>query len=399
MNLGWKFGLGFLAMLFITAPLFSQTPTPTPFVSNQELKEQKCNAQTSSVEFQRTYSFRELPIITKDDKGWDGITKKRWYVRLFPFLAPKEKYDRVAIKALDSLGKTVPVGESERSNMIRTTAEQKLEAMAKEGERQWQEWLAQNPNASPEEKKKTELETRFQGVAMAKLPRFDWREKGLDVGEVGDQGYNCYVCWAFASFDAMQISRRLTTLRAQKTVSDESLPSVRQLISCRIPKAADFCNENWHGDTFSYLVRTGLPLGGSRKFSPNRENWTCEAEKYVKALTWDYVSSNPTDISTPEEIKLAVVKYGAVVTTLKLDNCFNLYGSGVFNERFTDGGYHIVIIIGWDDEKGAWLIKNSYGKEWGEKGFGWMKYGSNGIGRFSAVVVADPEEVPTERQR
>jgi cathepsin L len=47
---------------------------------------------------------------------------------------------------------------------------------------------------------------------------------------------------------------------------------------------------------------------------------------------------------------------------------------------------HAVLLIGWDDEKQAWLIKNSWGEQWGEKGFAWIKYGSNNIGVFAAWV-------------
>ena len=52
----------------------------------------------------------------------------------------------------------------------------------------------------------------------------------------------------------------------------------------------------------------------------------------------------------------------------------------------------MILIVGWDDEKGAWLIKNSYGPKWGEGGFGWIKYRSNNIGKWAAAVVADPRE-------
>jgi len=386
----FAFVLFFLVMLLVARPAFSQTPSPTPFVSEQETKVKKCNAQDGSVGSKRTYAFREMPIV-RPPTGAEGSDKPRWYARLFPFLAPKIKYDRAAIRNLDSLGKTAPIGETERSIKIRAGIDQKLKSMAEAGERKWQEWISANPDANPEDKKKTELELRFQGIAAAKLSRFDWRENGLDVGEVEDQGYNCRVCWAFASVDAMQISRRLIALRAQTDFKEKNAPSVRQLISCRRPDPKDLCAENWHGDTFSYFIYQGLPLGGSKKYSTENKDWTCEAEKYVKALTWDYVSSNPTNISTPEEIKLAVVTYGAVVTSFKLDNCLDLYGDGVFNEEYNQGGNHIVSIIGWDDQKEAWLIKNSYGKKWGENGFGWIKYGSNGIGKFSAFVVADPD--------
>lgn len=43
-------------------------------------------------------------------------------------------------------------------------------------------------------------------------------------------------------------------------------------------------------------------------------------------------------------------------------------------------GGHAVVAVGYDDnrkigrEKGALLIRNSWGKEWGEKGYGWLPY-------------------------
>ena len=45
--------------------------------------------------------------------------------------------------------------------------------------------------------------------------------------------------------------------------------------------------------------------------------------------------------------------------------------------------------MGWDDKKGrsgAWKIKNTWGKNWGEDGFMWIEYGSNNVG-FGAFWV------------
>jgi cathepsin L len=219
------------------------------------------------------------------------------------------------------------------------------------------------------------------------------RDTRLDVEEVGDQGSDCNSCWAFATVDAMQTSRRLAALRWQNSNFDNSLrPSVFQLVSCMVPEKTTGCDINWHGAAFTFMVDKGLPLGGSDRYAQGYSRWNCDAKTFVKALTWDFVSSVPQKVASSDEIKRAVIAYGPVVSTIKFDSCLYLYGGGVFNEEQNKDGGHMVLIIGWDDAKGAWLIKNSYSTDWGENGFGWVKYGSNNIGQWSAWIASDPKE-------
>ena len=189
----------------------------------------------------------------------------------------------------------------------------------------------------------------------------------------------------------MQISRQLAAIRSQKNDFDNSLrPSVRQLVSCMAPQA-DYCKINRHGDAFTFMVDKGLPLGGSDIYIGVDSDWNCDAKTSVRALTWDFVSSVPQKIAPAEEIKRALITYGPVISAIKFDSCLWLYEGGVFNEEQNQDGGHMVLIIGWDDSKGAWLIKNSYDTDWGEGGFGWIKYGSNNIGQFSAWIAPDPK--------
>jgi len=398
-NQACKFGIGvFLLIMSVgVVRINAQTPTedPPPIDTYQKDQEKLCTEQPISGK--RTYDFRILPRATIEDGAYG---RKPWYFGLFkvlPFLenSPKDKYGIDDIRTLQSdWGRPAPVGESKRSKQIRSTAEQKLKEAQQEGELKWQEWLKLNPDAGIEKRNKAEIRIRFQGLAAARLSKFDWREYGLNVGAVSYQGYSCNTCWAFASVDAMQISRQLAAIRSQKNDSGNSQrPSVRQLVSCMVPNADDYCQDGWHGQAFTFMVDKGLPLGGTNKYVSNKSGWVCDAETYVKALTWDYVSSVPQKVSATEELKSAIITYGPVVTTISLDKCFRLYGSGVFNEELNQkGNLHMVLIIGWDDEKGAWLIKNSFGTDWGEGGFGWVKYGSDNIGRWSAWVVPDPKK-------
>ena len=93
---------------------------------------------------------------------------------------------------------------------------------------------------------------------------------------------------------------------------------------------------------------------------------------------------------TVEQLKAALVEHGPLAVTLNADNCFTVYKGGVFNGHNKYSPNHVLVLIGWDDSKRAWLIKNSWGVEWGEQGFGWIEYGSNSIGKFAAWIQPSP---------
>ncbi len=340
--------------------IHAQTPTanPPPLDTFQQDNEALCTKQTISVK--RTYTFRELPRATVNDGAFGA---KKWYKTLFPFLkTTQEKYGVDSLLALKTFGIPAPEGESKRSLQIRGKMEKDLSIV--------------NPAKS-----------------------FDWSKNGIDVGEVGWQGFGCNTCWAFATMDAMQISRQLYAKRANKVLNNAELPSVRQLASCMVQKDTDYCEAKRLDQAFNFMVEKGLPIGGTSKWVGNKSGYICDADDFVKALTWDFVSGSPHKVASTDEIKRAVLLYGGVIASIHYCNCFGLYGGGIFNEEQIlnakgepINAAHMVLITGWDDEKQAWLIKNSYGIDWGENGFGWIKYKANNIGQFAAFIVADPKE-------
>ena len=58
------------------------------------------------------------------------------------------------------------------------------------------------------------------------------------------------------------------------------------------------------------------------------------------------------------------------------------------------GGRHCICIVGWDDEKDAWIIKNSWGESWGDNGVGPIS--RNEISAEVYLVLADEIELPFE---
>lgn len=106
------------------------------------------------------------------------------------------------------------------------------------------------------------------------------------------------------------------------------------------------------------------------------------------------VNYDGADIS---EKKRAVMKNGSMSVSLYFDD-MNIYESdgrysmyqNIYDDKHAN---HVVTIVGWDDNfssfesmppegKGAWLIANSYGSEWGDDGYFWVSYYDDSLCEF-----------------
>jgi hypothetical protein len=310
----------------------------------------------------------------------------------------------------------IPKDETRRARKIRAEAVRKRAEQKTIAEQGLQTWLKKNPTAAPQEIEGVKSLLDYYGGKIKRLeadlkaPRFDWREQ-IDVGPVMNQGYNCNACWAFAAVNAFQTSLNLSEARFGEPISlspegnlaalanappapERLVPSVQQLLNCMPISAKKICENGWHGTAFSYMVnKKGVPLTKlgweqNEVFKP-REKTACRANSFTRALAWDYVNSPPDELPSVKQLKAALVEHGPIAAPMVFDDCLLAYKGGVFNEHTEAKVGHVVLLIGWDDEKQAWLIKNSWGADWGENGYGWIKYGSNNIGQFAAWIEAE----------
>jgi cathepsin L len=211
-------------------------------------------------------------------------------------------------------------------------------------------------------------------------PSFDLR-KANAVTPVRDQRA-CGSCWAFATHGAFEGSYRIVN-----TVAIDS--SEQNTVDCSAFGSG--CNGGWWA--FEDFLNKGNATEASYPYTATEGTCDSSIARVYKATVWGYVGASHS-IPHVDSLKEALCQYGPLAVAVTVTSLFQAYTGGVFNETDYSTVNHGVTLIGWDDTKGAWLIKNSWGTVWGdtcggkEKGYMWIAYGSNNIGYGAAWVTA-----------
>lgn len=89
---------------------------------------------------------------------------------------------------------------------------------------------------------------------------------------------------------------------------------------------------------------------------------------------------------TDQDIMYLVREFGPLYTTMNADSkkMKNLRGGIYADPNCPKKTNHAVTIVGWDPQ--SWIIKNSWGSFWGDKGFFRLKRGENMCGVNTYVM-------------
>lgn len=226
-------------------------------------------------------------------------------------------------------------------------------------------------------------ETTAKTFGDSKATKFDLRQIN-GVTKIKDQK-NCGSCWAFSAAAAIESNYALK--------NNEFLDISEQgILGC---SGAGSCSTGgWYTDVFSWLIDDSSAYVTSENDFPYQAKDVCQTGLNpidVKVTNFGFL-----EYGTIEEIKEAIVKHGAVSAALFSNNPdFMNYKSGVIqgNNNAPD---HAIAIVGWDDTLQAWLIRNSWGEFWGDKGYGWVGYNACSIGYASWVDVSSKDNAQPE---
>lgn len=217
--------------------------------------------------------------------------------------------------------------------------------------------------------KATETSSSLAGRSV-----FNWRDGG-NVTDIRNQG-SCGSCWAFAAVGSLEATNLIKNGR--------TLDASEQHMVSQCSSAGD-CGGGWYDPVFQQYVTGGTVSETEMPYSASNSSCPNPSPRPFRAVNWDFVTQKWTQPSVAD-IKRAIAEHGPVSVAIQATPSFQAYTSGVFEETGISAGTinHAVVLVGWDDSKGAWLLRNSWGTFWGDNGYMWIKYRSNNVGYAAA---------------
>jgi C1A family cysteine protease len=221
----------------------------------------------------------------------------------------------------------------------------------------------------------TPATTPVAGVATA----VDWRNRfGWPwLTNIKDQD-PCESCWCFSAVGVVEAMTRIEhavwSLRSEGDVHDGM--------------GTKCATTGWPTNALDWIKANGAADPGCWPYETSDQPYQPTPDRSGRTVRLD----NWVTLNNVQDQKQWIDNIGPISACFTVFDDFFAYGpnSGVYKQASTSvAGGHCIVIVGYDDAKGAWLIRNSWGTSWGMEGYCWFGYGQCGIDSNAKYAVPD----------
>ncbi|KAE9621271.1 hypothetical protein Lal_00023682 [Lupinus albus] len=202
-------------------------------------------------------------------------------------------------------------------------------------------------------------------IAYSEPPSsLDWRKKGA-VSAVKHQG-TCGCCWAFSAVGGIE---GINAIATKKLIT----LSTQELVDC--DTASCGCKNGRETNGWNWVIKNG-GIASDAAYPYKAEKGTCQASKIANSAT---ISSFAKVAISEDALWRATAIQPISVNVDSRDFQYYTKHTGILDGRNcknTTDTNHAVLIVGYDRSKAGvdyWIVKNSWGQDWGKKGYIWIQ--------------------------
>ncbi|CAD6204103.1 unnamed protein product [Miscanthus lutarioriparius] len=187
----------------------------------------------------------------------------------------------------------------------------------------------------------------------------DWRSKGA-VTPIKNQGPSCSSCWAFVTAATIE---GITQIKTGKLLS----LSEQELIDCDPYDGG--CNLGYFVNGYKWVIQNG-GLTSEANYPYQARRYQCNRSK---AANHAARISNYVQVPQGESQLQQAVAQQPVAAAIEMGGSLQFYSGGVWSGQCGTRMNHAITVVGYgaDSSSGLkyWLVKNSWGQSWGERGY------------------------------
>jgi len=233
----------------------------------------------------------------------------------------------------------------------------------------------------------------------------DWRNRnGMNyITTPQDQGI-CQACWAFAVTALVESMIRIEhghwSKRSEADVHD-AVGAACESVGNAEDTLAFFAGVGSAYPNLTVAAPPGVADWACEPYRPTPHGYAPCADRSGRAT---YIPLYQA-LGTVEDQKRWIAEYGPIIATFQLYSDFQSWKVGndtpvyKVNNGASTSENHIALVVGYDDDKGAWIMKNSWGPNWGHHGFVYFGYGEANIDGWTKYGITNVNPDPWSRKR